>query len=81
VSPSTRLRSAQDEAQGLIDVVFGEYRPNQVVAWKQAGAESAIPLLEGREAIESKATAYVCQNFACQMPVTDAGALRTQLNG
>lgn len=56
-APSTPLRSAQDEAAELLNVVFGKYRPNQVVAWKEAGAESAIPLLEGREAIEGKATA------------------------
>ncbi len=64
----------------LLDVVFAEYRPNQVVAWKRADAESAIPLLEGREAMEGKATAYVCQKFACQMPVTQPAALSAQLN-
>lgn len=47
-------------AKALLDVVFGEYRPNQVVAWKRDGEQSAIPLLEAREAIEGKATAYVC---------------------
>ncbi|MCC7161450.1 MAG: thioredoxin domain-containing protein [Anaerolineae bacterium] len=68
-------------AEPLLEVVFGEYRPNQVVAWKREGAESVIPLLEGREAREGKATAYVCQNFACRMPVTEAEILRTQLGG
>jgi uncharacterized protein YyaL (SSP411 family) len=60
-------------------VVFGEYRPNQVVASKSEGAESVIPLLEGREVIGGAATAYVCQNFACQMPVTEADVLEKQL--
>ncbi|MDL1896863.1 thioredoxin domain-containing protein [Anaerolineae bacterium CFX7] len=63
----------------LLDVVFGEYRPNQVVALKRADADSAIPLLEGRTMIDGKATAYVCQNFACLMPVTEAEALKRQM--
>ncbi|HZQ09221.1 MAG TPA: thioredoxin domain-containing protein, partial [Anaerolineae bacterium] len=40
-------QGVRDEgAKELLDVVFGKYRPNQVVAWKRIGAESAIPLLE-----------------------------------
>lgn len=57
--------------------MFGDYRPNQVVAWKRTNADSAIPLLEGRELRDEKPTAYVCQNFACQLPVTEAEGLRT----
>lgn len=60
-------------------MVFGKYRPNQVVEWKRDSGKSVIPLLEGREAIDGKATAYVCQHFACQMPVTDAEALEAQM--
>ena len=86
--PSTALRSAQDEpptgaqdgVQALLNVVFGEYRPNQVVAYAVADEGSVIPLLEERVAEDGKATAYVCQHFACQMPVTEAEALKNQLN-
>jgi uncharacterized protein YyaL (SSP411 family) len=52
-----------------------------VVAYRGADADTVIPLLEGREAIEGKATAYVFQNIECQMPVTTAAALKAQLNG
>ncbi len=69
-----------DDAHALLNVVFGEYRPNQVVAWRRGDADSAISLLEGRAMIDGNATAYVCENFACQMPVTEAEALGTQLN-
>ena len=71
--------AAQDDSRELLKVVFGEYRPNQVVAWTRDGAESAIPLLEGRGAKDGKATAYVCVNFACQMPVTEVEGLAAQL--
>jgi len=43
-----------------------------------AGA-AGIPLLQGREAVGGKATAYVCRNYACELPVTDRAALARQL--
>jgi uncharacterized protein YyaL (SSP411 family) len=37
------------------------------------------PLLAGRGLVNGKPAAYVCENYVCQMPVTDAGALAAQL--
>jgi uncharacterized protein YyaL (SSP411 family) len=34
-----------------------------------------IPTLEAMVAVDGKATAYVCENFACQLPVTEVDAL------
>jgi uncharacterized protein YyaL (SSP411 family) len=42
-------------------------------------SDSTIPLLQGRAQIDGRATAYVCQNFACELPVTEPGALAEQL--
>lgn len=39
----------------------------------------ACPLLEGRSAIDGKPTAYVCHNFACEQPTTDAELFRNSL--
>jgi hypothetical protein len=64
--------------------VFERYLPNRVVAGMTAGdakAASGIPLLEGRTAVEGKATAYVCRHYSCQLPVTDRAALARQLDG
>ena len=38
------------------------------------------PLLEQRVMQEGLSTAYVCENYACQLPVTDAAALAAQLD-
>jgi hypothetical protein len=38
-----------------------------------------FPLLEGRDQLDGKPTAYVCQNYACQLPVTEPDALAQQL--
>jgi uncharacterized protein YyaL (SSP411 family) len=72
-----------EETQELIDVVFHRYLPNKVVAFAAPDDErnaQAIKLLEGRSSVEGKATAYVCRNFTCEAPVTDAARLGEQLS-
>ncbi len=77
---------APDEGDGLgslVTEVFGRYLPNRVVTGMVTGAgvgAAGVPLLEGREAVDGKATAYVCQNYACDLPVTDRAALARQLD-
>ncbi|MBI5648999.1 MAG: thioredoxin domain-containing protein [Chloroflexi bacterium] len=68
----------RENARALLEVIDRAYRPNQVIAL--GASASAIPLLHNRAQIGGRATAYVCQNFACQMPVTEADALAAQLN-
>ncbi|HNG34903.1 MAG TPA: thioredoxin domain-containing protein, partial [Blastocatellia bacterium] len=72
-----------EDTRRLIAEVFSRYSPNKVVALARAGDEraaQAIKLLEGRSQIENNATAYVCRNFYCEAPVTDAAQLRRQLS-
>ena len=52
--------------------VWSEYRPFKVVA----SGSGEVPLLAGREAVDGKATVYVCENFVCQRPVTSVEELR-----
>jgi hypothetical protein len=63
--------------------VFGRYLPNRVVTGMVAGdarGAAGIPLLQNREAVGGKATAYVCRNYTCELPVTDRAALARQLD-
>jgi uncharacterized protein len=69
-----------EEERRLVEEVFREYRPNQVVALAGPGEPSAIPLLEGRVLLDGHAAAYVCRNFVCQLPVSQPEALAAQLN-
>jgi uncharacterized protein YyaL (SSP411 family) len=65
----------------LLDVVFGRYLPNRVVAGAPAGAPTAsgLPLLAERGAVDGQPTAYLCRRYACRTPVTAPGDLARQL--
>jgi hypothetical protein len=67
------------DTRALLDVIGKPYRPNQVVAVTAATDRSVIPLLEGRAQVDGRATAYVCENFACRLPVTESDALAALL--
>jgi uncharacterized protein YyaL (SSP411 family) len=64
----------------LTAVVRSELRPRLVLAaGPGGGVASEIPLLAGREPVDGRAAAYVCQSFTCQQPVTDPEELRRLL--
>ena len=68
--------------QALLKVVYSRFLPNKVVAGKEDGYDSALddwPLLKGRGQVDGKPSAYVCENYACKLPVTEAEALAQQL--
>jgi hypothetical protein len=52
------------------------FRPHQVVALRPAQEETPIPVLQHREQIDDRATAYVCENFTCRPPITDVEKLK-----
>jgi uncharacterized protein len=60
---------AQEDTQVMLKVLNSRFMPHVAVVAAPAG-ESYLPVLEQREMLEDKATAYVCENLACQMPVT-----------
>ncbi|MCL4833743.1 MAG: thioredoxin domain-containing protein [Caldilineaceae bacterium] len=61
--------------QALLAEVRGRYLPHTVLALKEPGEENPLPLLDGRGLVNGKPAAYVCENFACQLPVTEVTAL------
>jgi uncharacterized protein len=70
------LVGSGDMFSELARVVRGDYRPHVVLA---GGPGNSVPLLEGREPVDGRAAAYVCQGFVCQAPVTTAADLAAAL--
>lgn len=72
--------ASEHHMQAMLQALQKPYRPNQVIALSETETiESPIPLLNDRPQKAGQSTAYVCQNFTCQLPVTDAEALAAQL--
>jgi len=67
--------------QALLAVVRRRYLPHTVLAAKRPGDDNPLPLLADRGLVDGKPAAYVCENFACQLPVTDVEALEKLLDG
>ncbi len=70
----------QRETLALLEVARKGFWPNRVIAGTGANGKSIdSPLLEDRPQVDGKPTAFVCENYTCQLPVTDPEALAGQL--
>ena len=68
------------DTSALTDIVWNEWRPFDAVAVSGYPPPSGSPaLLADRPLKNRKATAYVCRNFACQLPVNNPKDLQEQL--
>lgn len=67
------------DTQALLQVVRQNYLPNTVLALKHPDEESPLPLLESRSLVNGSPAAYVCENYACRLPVTTPAALAQML--
>jgi len=68
---------AAETTQALLAEVFSRYLPNKILAVSDSAQPSDywIALLRGKSAQNGAATAYVCENYACKKPVTEAKPL------
>jgi uncharacterized protein len=70
------------ELQALLDALFGEFQPNVIAGYvdeDRGDLAERLPFLQDRPPREGRATAYVCEHFACLPPVHDPEALLRQL--
>ena len=73
-----------ETTQAMLTLINTGFHPFKVVALhdpasSEAGTTERIPLLANRPQIDGITTAYVCENFICQQPVTSVEALATLL--
>ncbi|HJU02984.1 MAG TPA: thioredoxin domain-containing protein, partial [Actinomycetes bacterium] len=75
-------RPGAADTDALLGRVWGTYQPNRVLAAADPGdaaAQAEVPLLADRPLVDGRATAYVCEHFVCQRPVTEPADLAAQL--
>ncbi|HEU5315326.1 MAG TPA: thioredoxin domain-containing protein [Chloroflexota bacterium] len=71
------------DTRSLVRALHQRFLPNKVVALRGPDdpvAEQAIPLLADRPLQGGRPTAYVCQSFTCNLPVTTPDDLAAQLD-
>jgi len=73
--------------RALLDTVFQRFLPNKVVMGTETPSNPGesqggpdFPLLQDRVMVGGLPSAYVCENYTCQLPVTDPVALAEQLS-
>jgi len=76
---------AQSQTQAMVRAVRSRFLPRAVTALHPPGEagqaiEAAVPFLKEQRPLDGQPTAYVCENYACQLPVTDVAALTAQLD-
>jgi uncharacterized protein YyaL (SSP411 family) len=83
-SPTREVALVGPDRGPLERVVRGAFRPHIVLA---GGARAhpaepgvGVPLLDGRAPVDDRATAYVCEHFACRAPVTEPAELAALLD-
>jgi uncharacterized protein YyaL (SSP411 family) len=71
----------EEDTRSLLARALEGFHRNRTVAGKAPGTVvEGVPVLEARDAVEGKATAYVCRGYACRAPTTEARELSAQLN-
>ena len=69
-----------EDTRALLREVHSRYLPNAILMVVDGGAnqkflEKNMPFLQTVKKINGQATAYVCENFTCKMPVNKAADL------
>ncbi|MBK5220656.1 MAG: thioredoxin domain-containing protein [Thermoleophilia bacterium] len=74
LAPTREVALVGADLDQLAATVRSAFRPHLVLAGGPEGSDEP-PLLRDRTTVDDQPTAYVCENFACKLPVTDAEAL------
>ena len=75
------LVGTHEEVQGLRRAVDSTWAPTVALGQLEPGRVPKVlaAVAEGRQRVEGRPAAYLCRNFACAPPLTEAGALAAAL--
>lgn len=75
-------KCTDEEAQKMIDVIYEDFHPftiSLLYSKENKGLEKIAPFVADYSTINGKSAAYLCENFACQAPVTSSVALKQMI--
>ena len=67
-------RKGDAKTEAMLAALHGTYQPNKIVALSESADGQTLPLLTGKTQVDNTSTAYVCENYVCQVPTTDIEA-------
>ncbi|MCC6262720.1 MAG: thioredoxin domain-containing protein [Bryobacterales bacterium] len=75
--------ATEDATIGLLMAAQRPFSPNRVLLWKNSHSREALdaiaPGTRPMEPVDGAPSAFVCENFVCQLPVATAGQLQKLL--
>jgi uncharacterized protein len=77
-------RGNKGAASSMLSAFRRQFQPNRIVVVVTEGEEqqamaTIIPLVRDKKVLDGKATAYLCENRICRLPVTDPEQLVKQI--
>jgi uncharacterized protein len=66
-SPTREIAVIGPADSAVARAALAPFEPNTVVAF---GPSGNVPLLEGKDFVDGRPAVYICENFACQAPLT-----------
>ena len=67
------------ESPEFLREIWSRFIPNRAVMRVDEGMAKHLPVMEEMKPVDGQPTAYVCENYACQLPVTEKEKLRELL--
>jgi uncharacterized protein YyaL (SSP411 family) len=69
-----------DDTRALLRTLYARFVPNRIALLvdseeTRASLAAGIPALGAMTRLDGRAAAYVCRNYTCQLPVSEAGPL------
>lgn len=81
LTPTKEVVVIGEKGNDLERTVLDTYLPFAVtVVASDIKADEPSPLLQNREMVDGKTTAYICENFVCARPITEVAELKGALS-
>ncbi|MBI4436043.1 MAG: thioredoxin domain-containing protein [Candidatus Omnitrophica bacterium] len=72
------------QTQAMLKTIYERFIPNKIVVLHPSGKEgkaieSLVPFVASQDPMDGKTTAYVCENYVCNLPTNDVKVLESLL--